>query len=703
MKKAWIGTSVAIVTLAVLNPGRAQTWEHYPGLNEPGANGILVGDYDGNGRNEAVIANASGAATIVALLDANATGQQAIRNISVLPFRVGGRIVPAPQENGADRFAALVYDMFEDTSTHVAIVGGIPPRVLRMIDVPRSNNLVAIANVGGDGRNVIVVANSSSAPRTFMIDYETGEVEWTSSYEASALGIAQLDDDPGLELILGGYYGTPGRIVDGATRELEWSYPAGFRSTLVTGTFFADTSVRGFALAGLDLVQLFRSGPYSPVSEFEVVGRARSVATVSLDSNGVDYIAIGSVDEGRVDLYDPRTGARVLSFADGDGRVRPGVASIATGDLAGDGSKQIVFNTGMGANGKRQLRAVDLATQAVKFVQDAEYGPYSAVARGDVAGNGGDQVVYVTWMSDPASIVFDGQMLRVLDAADGHVLRERALTTSYSFSSLALAQLDSDPQLEIVLVSGGYSEIAVLDGLTLRDQWRLTSTALNHAPMAALAMIDIDGDGADDLVTMSNGLLHAFNGRTGARLWQPLSVSGFGPMSLVAFRQASGVPGAIVANGYELRVVDLRRRTQVVHVIAAQEARGLSRWGDGEACKVGVLDEHSELTIRRCADLGAEAVRRLPPATLFFRPIDPDATRFIAAATSSTGSELYEVGAHDEIVPLFAHLGYEAGYGNFGVADVDADGCHVDVVLGSDYMVTRRRFELDHLFADGFD
>ncbi len=686
-----------LVTAPVI--ASAQVWEHYPGLRDPGTAGILVGDHDGDGHPEALVTGTSSAGTLVAVIAADASGALQVRSVSVLPFHVSGKIVTAPSEEGADRFAALV-TKYSPASDEIAILGDVPPRVLRTITVPYSNRLVAVTDVSGDGRAEFVL---EAAPSEFplIVDYETGVLDWSLAGYGYVLGVAQLDDDPALELVLGNSHSVPGRVVDGASQLTEWRYTPGFRGRLAAGRFLSDRSLRTFAVGENALIQVFRSAPWSPVLEFPVVDRVAGLATVALEPGGLDYIAVGTVDAGMVDVYDPRTGIRVRSMGDvDDRRRRPGVWNIATGDLTGEGGRQIVFSAGSGGSGKRQVRVHDLATGTSRFVQDAEGGPYSALARGAIAGNSADQIVYLTSKSDQATVNLDGQMLRVLDARDGSVLRERALSTSSGLSQVALAQLDGDPQLEIVVVSGGYSEIAVIDGMTLSDQWRLRSTDLNHVFMSDLAMIDVDGDGTEDIVALSYSNVHVFNGRNGNRIGPSLPVTGFGRHRMAAFHQTSGRPAVIVATADGLFVFDLRSRALVVQRAVSAEVTGLTRWGEGAACKVGVASE-GRLAVHRCADLALEHSRPMPWETTFFRPLDAAGLHFIVA--DNWASQVYEVGPSGAAAPLSGVLGGELGAGNLGLLDVDPDGRHVEVILGSDFMVTRKRLELDLLFANNFD
>lgn len=698
-------TSRTIFGLSLLVPiagiASAQAWEHYPGLSDPGRAGILVGDHDGDGRPEALITGTSSAGTLVGVVAADASGALQVRSMTLLPFHVSGQIVAAPPEEGAARFAALVRNSFELGLDQVAILGDLPPRVLRMITVPYSNRIAAIADVDGDSHAELVL---EAAPTEFplVVDYETGTLRWSLPGYGHVLGAAQLDDDQALELVLGNSHGVPGRVVDGASQLPKWTYTPGFRGRLAAGRFLSDPSLRTFAVGEYNLLQVFRSGPWSPVLEFPILDRVAGLATVVLEPGGRDHIAVGTVDAGRVDVYDPRTGTRVRSLGDAvDSSHQPGVWSIAIGDLVGEGGDQVAFSTGLGHSGKRQVRIHDLATGMARFVQEAEQGPYAAVARGPVAGSGRDEVVYVTSMSDQASDTLDGQMLRVLNADDGRVLRERSLSTSSGFSHVALAQLDGDPQLEIVVVSGSYSEIAVIDGVTLRDQWRLRSADLDQVHMSDLAMIDVDGDGTEDIVTLGRSNVHVFNGRNGNRIGQPLPVTGFGRHSLAVFHQTTGKPTAIVATADGLYVFDLRSRALIVQRAISAEVTGLTRWGDRETCKVGVASEDG-LAVHRCANLALEHTRPMPWGTAFFRPLDAAGSHFIAAANDWT-SRVYEIGPGGQAAPLSGVLGGGLGVGNLGILNVDPDARYVDVLLGSDFMVTRKRLELELLFADNFD
>jgi hypothetical protein len=91
----------------------------------------------------------------------------------------------------------------------------------------------------------------------------------------------------------------------------------------------------------------------------------------------------------------------------------------------------------------------------------------------------------------------------------------------------------------------------------------------------------------------------------------------------------------------------------------------------------------------------------VPPDTTFFRPIyNDDGPRFLVAS----GSRLYVSDADGISFPVSGNLGHQIGAGNLGVLRPGSDADHFDLVIGSDYMVTRITVStLDVVFANGFE
>ena len=695
---------VAAVALAtMLHAGTSLAWEDYPGFHGPGHAGIQVGDFDGNGRSEAAVTGYAapgfhlGGSQLLAVLDADATGVLGVRRITMLPTQLTGPLVPAPREGAADRLVAVAGP---DAASQVLVLGGVPLRILRTIEAPTLRKVTAIADVDADGHPEMVGLTTISDwgdVYPVVLDYETGAVEWVGDTAATDVGVAQLDGDAARELILAA---TPGRIVDGVSHAVEWTYPGGFGNTILVGRFGNGADERfATSMQWSSYVQIFQSQPYSPVSEIDT-GGVTAAAVVQLGPGGPDQIAIGGRYSGDIRIYDPRTGQALLSFEDPEHDVN----ALAAGDIDGDGHVEVVHGSGLTNSGTDILRAVDLGTLADDYLQNDEGGPHSAIARGDLQGGGSDQVAYLTLDSDSG---YAGSNLYVLDAATGQRLRTRAnVLESWTreLPRMAIASLSGAASQDII-IAGGYlytGMVAVLDGTTLEDRWRVGSydSVFAEATVRALGIIDASGDGVPDaVVATSAARVVVLDGRDGTVLWQSVTLVGDAPPSIAVFHGSAGTPQVAVARGAALYVFDLSSHLLVATTKTVDLVSGLWQWGDGATCRLAALDQAGIVGFHRCDTLAREGQRLMPEGTTFFRPLDAQANRFIAAS----GAYLYEVAADGAAIPMSGALGGQLGSENQGVLRAEPDGQHFDLLIGSDYMATRIRVGLDALFADGFD
>lgn len=688
----------AVFALAASNAQCATSlWESYPGFQAPGHAGILIGDFDGDGRSEAAISgysasvNSTNGMRLLAVLAADSSGALDVKTISSLPMQsFSGMFRPAPREGMADRIVAVL-NSGNGATTQIAILGGVPLRVLHTIPAPNIYSVAGVADVDADGQLEVVALSGSEWSEKFpvILDYSTGAVQWVGDAAASDVGIAQLDADPSLELVIAG---TPGRIIDGASHQVEWSWPSGFGESILVGRFAADPATMTFAISRRwsGYVQVFRAQPYSPISEFPVE-EVGAIAVVPMGA--LDQIAVGGGQWGNIKVHDPRTGSVVFSAAN----TGYGFYAIAGGDFDGNAGVELVYGS------SDVLRVLDLGTEQEKYSRFAEVGPHSPLARGDFAGGGSDQVVYLA--ANASGSIYSASTLRIVDAASGRTLRSREnVVGSWSggISRLAKAQLDADQQQEIILAFTVMQTptIAVIDGVTLAEQWRRDGFSLSSAMISSLELMDVNADGVSDIVlALSTGRIHVLNGLNGVSIWQSVTILGNIAPSIAVFTTASGAPRIVMGRGEGLYVFDPVNGLAITAVKTSSTITAIHRWGTGDACEVGALDQQGMLTVYTCADLGFKRQLQTPVGTRFFRPFDAHATRFIAAA----GHLLYEVQAGRAPAIVSGVLGDEAGSGNLGSVIPNPDGKSADVVIGSMHMVTRLRVESDGLFAHGFE
>jgi hypothetical protein len=677
-------------------PATAAEWESYPGFTETGHAGIVVGDFNGDGMVETAVSGLAGPnlddvrTQLVALLVAQ--GEQArIGSITALPGRIDGKMVHVPGSGGGDRLAAVIHS---GDGTRIAILGGVPLRVLRLIGPSPAPNLVGVADVDADGM-LEIVGSTTDYPygNATILDYETGVSEWRDDSEMGSGGITQLDQDPALELILGG---DPGRVVDGATRSIEWLYPGGFNGAILVGRFNNDPSIRNFAIASSSLIQIFRSNPFSPTGEFAVFnGESATVANPTAD--GVDQIAVSAWNG--LEIHDPRDGHVTIEVEAGE------PSAMTFNDVDSDSHAEVIF-AGRSYETGNSLKVVDLSTTETDFDRPDESGPFSTLVRGDIAGDGSDEIAFVG--AGPSGYYVRSQ-LHVVDAATGNTRRTRQSVLEPSVAGftpdMALAQLDADPQREIIL-SGmdSYSaEVSVVDGLTLEDQWRVGGygSPLSDAASARIALVDRNEDGILDVVAAtSETRIVVMDGRNGDVLWESVTLDGFTPPQVAAFHSEAGTPQALLTVDNGIYLFDLATGLLAQSLKTGLTATGLWQWGDGTGCRFATLDENSTVTVYRCTGLEEIGAYPVPERTTFFRPIYDGAPRFLVAS----GTRLYVSDADGTSFPVSDELGQQIGFGNHGVLRPGADADHFDLVIGSDYMVTRMTISAtDVLFANGFE
>lgn len=697
------GRRITLIVGLAASAGAIADWQDYPGVQGPGHAGIVIGDYDGDGHSEAVVTaytrpgySFSGS-QLLAVLAGGPSSPVAIRAMTALPNQLTGALVPAPKAGAADRIAAVVAS---DLGNQIVILGGVPLQVLRTIQAPMMYSVTAIADVDGDGDLEIVglIAQGWTSRYPIVMDYASGAIEWVGTTEVSDLAIAQLDADAPQELILAA---TPGRVLDGATHAIEWSYPSGFGTRVIVGHFDANPAVQGFATSRYSDVQVFRSQPYSPVSEL-TTGEVAALSTVRMTAAGPDLIGVGNGQWGAVSIYDPRSGQAIRQIQNPE----HGVSSLAVGDIDGDGSPELVYGSGLTSSGGDLLRAVDLTSLLDDYSQYDEVGPYAALSVGAFGGAETEQLAYLTVGRQSG---YGGPILRVLDFSTGARLRMREdVLASWGWNNnkplIDKAKMAGSAG-DVIVVAGDYmydGMVAVLDGVSLDDIWRISSEvpAIYNSGVMALAHVDVTGDGTDDIVVATSATrIVVLNGTNGALLWQSVTLNGDSvPPQLGTWGSAS-TARAVVARGAALYVFNLS--THLLENIAKTtgETVAMRIWGDGAACRIAAMDAASIVTLYRCADLSVADQRLMPPATNYFEPLDSTGNRFVAAA----GTQLYEVAANGSAVALSPSLGAALGAGNRGRVLASPDGQHVDVAIGSDYMVTRRTIGLDRIMANGFD
>lgn len=376
---------------------------------------------------------------------------------------------------------------------------GWPLRLVRETPGAMAGSRFEIADLDGDGDDEI--ASLVSGVLT-VFDFGSGMSLGTPvGGTASDFTLAQLDNDPALEVILSRL---PGQIVDGATWAAEWSYLDGLSDALFGRFGAAPGSAKFFARTGnyYEGRQAFAASPYSPIAS---ALWSNGAVVADVDRDGVDELLQLSSNKLRVNSA---AGIALREFALPDS-----FASLPRfGDFQGGGHGGFVYLSKSTDQriGQRLIYQPDGADAPHTALELAEHA-FHALVVGDVDADGEDEIV--TGTSWSTGILF------VLDARTGR--KERRLVSADHYDAAAmryldatLAQLDDDSALEIVLAGRGPdgATVVIRDGATLQVEREFTQDRSSpYGPFQGAfdvefaQVLDVEGNGMRELVTFASG------------------------------------------------------------------------------------------------------------------------------------------------------------------------------------------------------
>jgi hypothetical protein len=672
-------------------------WRGYAGIAGERVAADVIGDFDGDGRNE-VVSNAllesPGLVDTTRLIVSGTQGANpwAILGDTAFPGRLYGEPRRVARAAGDALVLRVVVAHGPGVGFHTQVYSGVP---LQLEDSSPSAGawLLDVDDFDGDGDEDALQTLPAPPPSTgWMLqvsDLHSGAVAWSAAVSwGTSTAAAQLDADDALEIVVDG---TPGEVRDGATGALEWSYAEGFEMPLL-GNIDADPDTTELLVHTGTVIRIFQTAPFSPTSDLIVGFGVRATQLADFDHDGVMDVVLGS-----------NLGFDILDLVAGSSRHLPLVAPSGTfASVDGDDDLELVEPGPYFGGDGPLLQIFDAHDGSLEATIAGAPGGATAIGMADLDGDGRDEVVTLLRSGDGATAT-----LGIRDAATGVLLREALLPVLQGAhsSNLAIASIDGDDALEIVVAMGHHfgGRLFAIDGVTLDLQWSINpqEPQLRSVMLREVRIADVDLDGQAEIVALSSQMrVHVLDASSGEPEWQAIGLDTNGNQS-IAVAQTDHDPALeiVVWNGQALEAYDGQTRLPDWSQVVVPGSARMQLDSDGERCRFIRYDDSGAIATADCMDRLFVPALPLPGAIDYLAPIDAGVD-----LVASIGRSLLHVDARSgrttTLVDSWSPL--TAGAVS-GVAVADLGEGRVRVVLGRDGVISSRMLYSDGIFFSGFE
>ena len=504
-------------TLAPSNLQAELLWAFYYLGTGIGVTGILVGDFDENGKTEFVLGSGSGFGgnTEISVLEFTEPGYSVVWQESLSSGRYDDATISdiaLINVNGTDCMAASVgaevyiYNLETRQAVNNVFVGGIVQKTLS-------------ADVDGDGENEVMFLSTDR-------DYCSGSCIFFLSVRDSNLA-----------------------LVAGFSFQAESSY-----LNVVFGSF-TKIAANQMALSNGEVYEFTGPSDIQLVANFKM-DLGRHLFKYDLEGDGIDELicskggvsAYSAVDLGRIwnSKLDHAVDAMTVGDLDGDGRSdvvwgadqwgdiaaldiltgvefwrtgnpEHGVTAIALGDFDRDGEIEIAWGAGYSSTGADFFFVCDVKSKEEEWKSIDIDPPFNGFDIYDPAEDGKYQI---TALSSGSNSGYDGGIVFGFDLETKHIIWKNATNDFRASVSLTTGDIDNTVFREVILVSE--NNIHVLNGVTGAPKYDVKLGYSSH--ISSVITLDIDEDGQDEIVVGADSDVIFLNGNDGSQVQNTTSV-----------------------------------------------------------------------------------------------------------------------------------------------------------------------------------
>jgi hypothetical protein len=533
---------------------------------------VAVADLNGDGRPDIVTANYADG-TVSVLLNETAPGASTLSLVAQPTCQVG-----------ADPDSLAVADLNGDGIPDLVVANqgtnAYPGDTISVLQgngdgtfqpqqtylVGKEPDSVAVADINGDGKPDLVVANYGGGTVSVLLGAGKGVFQPQQTFAAGAgpedVAVADLNGDGKPDLITANY-GRASATVSVLLNETDSGGAVSFAApqTVSVGADPRQVAAADFNSDGIpDLVTANSGGgtvslltgngdgTFQTQPTFAIGSLALAVATGDLNGDGKPDLVTANFTDNTVSVL----------LGNGDGTfqtqqtfaVGPGPDAVAVADLNGDGKRDIIT-----ANYDRGTVSVLLNNGDGTF-QPAEsfavgQGP-TGVAVADVNGDGIPDIITTNYASGTVSVL--------LGNGDGTFQPQQTFTVGTGPQAVAVADLNDDGRPDLVVANYGEGTVSGLLNQTARGAHVVTfapEQPFNVGPNPQAVAVGLANDGSTEVVTANSGAdtLSVLRNETprGAAsasfaAAQTLPV-GMGPDAVaVADLNGDGIPDLVAAN-----------------------------------------------------------------------------------------------------------------------------------------------------------